>query len=390
MTDEPFRILLVHNSADIYGASRSLLRLLTHLDRSKFRPLVVLPEDGPLRPLLERTGVEVVLHDKLSILKRPVFRSWRILQFFWEFPGSVRFLRRMIRKHHIDLVHTNTGIIASSGLAARLAGVPHVWHIRDWFQEFGPLWTLYRRYILWSSSSIIAVSRAIAGQFPESKKISVIHNGFPLSEFMVDQAKIGAEFRSRFSLNEAFVVGCVGRIKRIRKGQEVLVQAAARLKARGHSAKYIIVGSPFPGNEAHLIDLKKQIGELGLEEDIILTGEMEDVRPAYAAMDVLVLPSAQPEPFGGVVMEAMAMGLPVIATNIGGSPDQVSEGITGFLVPPGDPEALAEKLELLIRDPGLRARLGAAGPERIAKHFSVEGMVEAIQRIYCRSRQVSF
>ena len=99
-------------------------------------------------------------------------------------------------------------------------------------------------------------------------------------------------------------------------------------------------------------------------------------------MDVFVLPSAQPEPFGGVVMEAMCRGLPVIATNIGGSVQQVADGETGFLVPPGDAAALAEKLELLLRDAALRQRFGAAGSRRIEECFDLKKMVESIEGVY--------
>jgi len=128
--------------------------------------------------------------------------------------------------------------------------------------------------------------------------------------------------------------------------------------------------------------LRGLIQELKLESSVVLTGELEDTRLAYAAMDVFVLPSAQPEPFGGVVMEAMSMGVPVIATAIGGSLDQVADGVTGFLIPPSDPQALAEKIELLIRDPALRSRMAQAGPERIGQTFSLEGMVQRLERLY--------
>jgi len=376
------RILFVTNAADLYGSNRSLLRLLPQLPRERFLPLVVLPEDGPLKPLLESTGVEVVVHRGLSVINRQVFRSWRLLPFFFQFPFSAVFLRRLIRRRHIDLVHTNSGVVISPALAARWAGVPHVWHIRDWFQEFRALWRPYARYILWGSRRVIAVSKPIAAQFPPDSRIIVINNGFSLAEFAVDKPALARQFRERYGLGEDFVVGCVGRIKQWRKGQEFLIQAAALLEKRGRRARYLIVGSPAPGNEIHLERLQQLIREQGLERSVVLTGELADPKPAYAAMEVFVLPSAQPEPFGGVVMEAMAMGVPVVATHIGGSVEQVAEGETGFLVPPADSAALADRIERLMADPLLRQRMGRAGPERIARHFSVEQMTGRIIQIY--------
>jgi glycosyltransferase involved in cell wall biosynthesis len=376
----PQRILYVHNSADLYGASRSLIRLLQSLDRSRFQATVILPEDGPLKTAIENLGVRVLVDSSLAIVSR--YSSW-IMVIGYRFPISVRRLCKFIRKENIDLVHTNTGVILGPGLAAKMTGIPHIWHMRESFRATRPrLWEIYSVYIRMVSDKILAVSNAVAAQFSDRRKVVVIHNGFSLDEFAVSSGA-GGEFRQRLGIAEKdLVVGCVGRIKWARKGQEHLIQAASLLKARGLALKYLIVGSPYPGNEIHLERLKNLVRDLNLQDEIIFAGELSDPKPAYAMMDIVVLPSAQPEPFGGVVMEAMAIGLPVIATNIGGSLDQVAEGVTGFLVPPADPSALAEKIELLANDPELRRRMGAAGRERIAKNFSLTEMVKKIETLY--------
>jgi glycosyltransferase involved in cell wall biosynthesis len=377
----PRRVLYIHNNADLYGASRMLLRWLKHLDRRQLEVLVMLPENGPLKELIEAEGVEVILHRRLSIITRPVFHSWRIILFGLNFPVSVISLWRLMRRRGIDAVYTNTGVIVSPALAAWLAGVPHIWHIREWFQEFRKWWPAYAWYIRTFSRRIITVSNAIAGQFAPPGTALVVHDGFSLDEFQVPKSKLREEYRSRFGLGDALVVGCVGRIKLVRKGQEFLVQAVSVLKQRGLRIKALIVGAPFPGNEEHLAYLHRLARELGVEGDVVFAGEVRDARPAYAAMDMVALTSAQPEPFGGVVMEAMAMGLPAIATNIGGSLDQVVEGVTGLLVPPADPVALAEAIEKLMKDPALRERMGRAGPERIRNHFTLSEMTGKIERV---------
>ena len=257
-----------------------------------------------------------------------------------------------------------------------------MWHVRDWFQEFAGFWRFYEKWMRAFSTRIIAVSGPIAGQFTDRAKVCVINNGFDAEEFALGDAGAGAAFRKKYALGDGPVVGCVGRIKLQRKGQEVLLRAAGLLCERGVRAKWLVVGAPFPGNESHLEALHEIVRAHDLIDDVIFTGELPDPRPAYAAMSIFVLPSAQPEPFGGVVMEAMCMGLPVIATNIGGSTEQVADGESGWLVPPGDPAALADKLETLLRDETLRASFGAAGRRRIAEKFTLNGMVEKIVRVY--------
>ena len=375
------RILLVHNSADLYGASRSLVRLVSRLDRSRFTPVVLLPEDGPLRGMVERAGAQVFIQPSLRIITRPVLRSPKILGFLAGFVFSARETAELIRRERVSLVHTNTGVIVSSALAARFAGVPHIWHIRDWFQEFGPLWKPYSRYILALSARVICVSEAIAGQFPPSQKISVINNGFDPEEFPPISAEEKSGARKQFGFApDDLVVGTVGRIKFIRKGQEFLLRAVASLGAA--NLKCLIAGGVPPGAEDQLEQMKTLSSELGLEDKVLFTGELADPRPAYAAMDIFVLPSAQPEPFGGVVMEAMCYGLPVVGTAIGGTTEQIADGETGFLVPPADPQALASALTKMRSDPALRRRMGAAGRERVISRFSLDRMVGKIEEIY--------
>jgi len=377
------RILFIHNSADIYGASRSLMRLCGRLDPAKFCPVVLLPEEGPLSDILRGSKVEVHIFPSLRVMTRPVLKSWKIVPWLAGFLPSTVSLANILRRERISLVHTNTGVICSSALAAKIVGVPHVWHIRDWFQEFGPLWKPYSRYILALSDRVLCVSTPIAGQFPPSPKITVLNNGFDLAEFPKISPAEKAAARQRFGLATGdLIVGTVGRIKFVRKGQEFLLKAAALLNSREVRVKVLLVGGAAPGAEDQMEKMKRLASELGIASSVVFAGELTDPRAAYAAMDIFVLPSAQPEPFGGVVMEAMALGLPVIGTAIGGTTEQISDRVTGLLVPPADAEALAAAILRLLDDPSLRLRMGVAARDRIANNFSLDGMVEHLKCIY--------
>ena len=376
-------VLLVHNSADIYGASRSLLRLVSRLDRNRFVPSVLLPVSGPLQLLLEKMGVRVFVQPSLRVITRPIFSSWRIFPFLLGLPFSVFQTTALIKREHFQLVHTNVGIVISSALAAWCARVPHLWHIRDWFQEFGALWRPYSAYIVAFSKKVICVSRPIAGQFTQSPKVCVLHNGLDLAEFppLSDQERVEARRKFGFSSND-LVVGTVGRIKFVRKGQEYLLRAVRSLQDQGFFIKVLLTGGAAPGSEDHIPRMQQLACDLNLENQVVFSGELPDPRAAYAAMDIFVLPSAQPEPFGGVVLEAMAFGLPVIATAIGGSPEQVVPEETGFLIPPADPESLAVKLRRLCEDRDLCIRMGIAGRQRIATQLSLDHTLNSISKTY--------
>lgn len=376
------RILYVNNSADLYGASRALLRILGPMVERGFEPVVVLPERGPLLERIEALGIKVIVDPGLSIVDRASLKSLRAFKFFLGFPLSVLRFFNLIRRERIALVHTNTAVMPSPALAAWLAGVPHVWHMRELFDEFRSAWKFYGRFVHAFSTRIPCMSEAIAAQFPNRSKTRVLFDGLPLEEYPRAAQASKPEARAQFQLGAGPVVGCVGRIKFVRKGQEVLVQAAALLKQRGVLAKYLIVGAPAPGNEEHGERLRRLIRDLGVEGDVVMPGEMADPKPAYTAMDVFVLPSAQAEPFGLVVLEAMAMGCPVVATAIGGPLSIVAEGETGFLVPPGDAAALADKLEVLLRNAALRERMAAAGRARLEAKFSFANTVNELEALY--------
>ncbi len=218
--------------------------------------------------------------------------------------------------------------------------------------------------------------------FGRRDDIVVLHNGFPIDEFSpIGKKRIDA-FRSHFQLNGFQLVGVVGRIKFGRKGQDVFIQAVALLRGKYSNVRFLLIGSPFPGNEEHLSMLLELIKQLDLQESIIYTGDVPDIKAAYASLDISVLPSALPEPFGGVVIESMAFAKPVIGTNIGGTREQVEDGVTGFLIEPNDPSDLAEKIDLLLSNAGLRTSMGVNGRKRFLDLFEYELFYKKMMQIY--------
>lgn len=378
------KILLSHSGSDLYGASRSLLRLASRLTQDGHDVLVVLPSEGPLVGALDSAGVPVKVHKWMAVLTREAFRSaqgrFRLLV---SMPLSLCYFWWTIVRFGPDVVHTNTAVCLSSGVAARLRGKPHVWHIREFFTDFPRLWPVYRRFIEHNADVIVCVSHAVSGQFAGGPgQVIVCHNGFPREEFEDVADRRVREFREAHGLGDARLVGIVGRIKCGRKGQDVFVRAASLVADQIPDVRFVIVGSPYPGNESHLKRVEELVDELGLGSRVVFTGDVVDIKAAYRALSISVLASAQPEPFGGVVIESMALGVPVIGTRIGGTPEQISDHVTGLLVDPDDPQDLAQAIATLLCESTDLSRMGQAAKQRFLDCFEFEPFYARMCALY--------
>lgn len=346
----------------------------------------ILPYEGPLRAELENNGVSVNIHRSLPVITRESFGGFlKSILLVCKIPISVWNLLVVVLKFKPDIIHTNTALILSPGIVAKLTGKPHIWHVREFFEEFPHLWKWYQWYMSMFSDTVICVSNAVAEQFHQRikiKKVKVIYNGFPSEEFTsVEPTRVNA-FRKQFDINGHVTVGVVGRIKFGRKGQDVFVKAITLLKDKFPDVKFLLIGSPFPGNEQHLENLRHLIKELDIEKNVIYTGDVEDIKAAYTALDISVLPSALPEPFGGVVVESMAFGKPVVGTRIGGTAEQIEDGVNGYLVEPNNHVQLASAIERLLIDIGERKRMGDNGLRRYRALFEFEVFYKKILQVF--------
>lgn len=378
------RLIYFHNGSDLYGASRSFLRLATRLTKDGHIVKAILPYEGPLLTSLRNYGVDAEILQPFPIIERRAFKnSADIVKMMFGIPLSVVKICRLIAKFNPNILHSNTSIIIIPAIASRLMNIPHIWHIRETFSEFGLFWNIYQNFMLWGAEKIIAVSTPIADQFAEKrrKKVNILYNGFPKEEFKQIEKKRVDLFKNKYGLKDELLVGLIGRIKFLRKGQEYLVQAAFLLKEKFPNVRYLIIGSPFPGNEDHLERLLKLIKSLGLK-NIIITGDVDDIKAAYSALDISVITSGLPEPFGGVVIESMAMGKPVIGTRCGGTIEQIDDGVTGILIPARDSIALSNALSMLIENDKMRESMGNAGRRRFLEKFEFESFYSKILKYY--------
>jgi len=383
------RLLIINNGADLYGASRAFLELCAQLVRNGVIVKAVLPEHGPLLDALQDAGVEVCISRPLPLIERKAFHSLNgVLKQLWSVPVSCFLLWRIIKTFKPDLVHSNLSVLFTPALVARFLGVPHIWHIRECYSEFGLIWRYYRRFMLWGGDRIVCVSNAVAKQFeinshlPEN--VLTIHDGIPLAPFNnIKPSSVSAAcVKYGLMADGLLYVGLVGRIKFKRKGQETFIRAAAKLVSKNSNYRFLIIGGAFPDNENHTEMMKRLIAELGVGEQVLYLGETYDIYPLMSRFDVFVMASGLPEPFGLVTLEAMALSKPVVGTAIGGTAEIVEDGVTGILVPPNDPKSMADAIDKLLSTPDLRKRMGEAGRFRFEEMFEFHHHYDKMTMLY--------
>ena len=355
------RIVHLVIGGDVAGGQSVALRL-AHAARERGHDVsFVAPADGPFVARARKQGFTVELVD--------LTRTHRV--------DGVARLARHLRQERASILHTHTLAVANalSRVAARIAGVPVVSHLHI-ENHFRPatrrlIAALDNRTARWADA-LVAVSedtkRVYDHQGYPPDKIEVVYNGVDLP------ANGGAERDDRF------VVGEIARLCDV-KGQRELIRAIAALP----HAKLVLAGRDLERGGAYEEELRAEAERLGVGARVEF-GFREDVGDLLDTLDVVALPSWT-EGLPMSVLEAMAHGRAVVATPVGGTPEVVVDGETGFLVPPRDPTALAAALRRLADDAELRKRFGAAGRRRVAERFTAAAMSERILAIYDEVRR---
>lgn len=355
------------------GAEKQLSLLAGSLDATRFRPIVVqLGHGGAGTVPVGAAGAATLLHV-------PVRR-------FYGFHGLVQLYRltRLARRERVDIIHTFFEKSEVMGwMISRLAGIPRwITARRDLgFKRKGIYRTIFR---LASNDCCrcVAVCRAVGDQALaegsiSSEKIEIIYNGLDISPY---QERIDTvEIRRALGVSvTAPLVGMVANMNFEIKGHRHFLEAARRILGHIPNAEFLLVGEgPLRGRFQALA------GELGIEARVHFLGARNDTPAILSVLDVSVLCSTS-EGMSNVILESMAAGKPVVATRVGGNPELVTEGVTGLLAPPADPDALADAILSLLRDPDAARAMGVAARERVVREFTVEAMVRKHERLYQR------
>ena len=371
MRQRKYNILFLGFVPYIGGAEISTLLLLKYMDKERFNPIYIIPDVGPLLDRIRGLGVKV-LTIPLKQIKLPFPSGY--LRTVWK-------LAWFIKKNEIDLVICTNEICNQYGLpASKLNCVPIASHTRNLILDYRSFWRMFLHF----PDVLIANSKATAESYSsfvrKNQRIEIVYNGVDLEEY--SPSENGSTVRKRYGIGDnKFLIGMISRITRTKR-QDVFIKAMAEVVKIYPDVCALIIGeTKIDRSENYLEELQQLVKELKIGDKVIFTGFIDNMKELYESIDLLVLPSLA-EPFGRVLIEAMAMEKPVIATRAGGAAEIVENGVTGLLVPPDDINGLAKAIVKMLEDEDNRKRMGKAGRKRVENMFSIEKNVGETQRIY--------
>jgi glycosyltransferase involved in cell wall biosynthesis len=373
-------ILFIHQSAELYGSDKTLLLLLKHIDKTRFYPIVVLPNEGPLKSELDKENIKVVIAPVLKVYRK-MFTPQNILKFVKDIKKGVDALDILNKHHHFDIVYSNTLAVLLGIIYAKKRKIKHLWHVHEIIVHPKVIASIFPKILMRYSNLVICNSNAtqnnLTVRIPELKlKTKVIYNGVELNS----ENKAVAQ-KTDFGFNETdIIITLVGRISRL-KGHKLLLDVFTNHLIKNENIKLLFVGSPVEGQEQYLDEIQNSINRNKLQTKVKTLPFLNDLNGIWSITDIAIMPSTEAESFGLVAVEAMLAKKPVVGSNLGGLSEIVINNETGLLFDPNSKEALLEALFKLIESPSLRSEFGEKGYERAIKEFSITKHVQQFEAV---------
>ena len=379
-------ILFIHQSAELYGSDKTLLLLLKNLDKNKFKPVVLLPFDGPLKEALENENIEVVIAPVLK-LYRKLFTPKNLIGFFKDIKTAFKIVNELHKKYQFTLIYSNTLAVLLGIMFAWKNNIKHLWHVHEIIEKPSLFKKAFVGLLSLKSNTHIVYNSQATKVFWELNK-SIINKGVVIwngIEIYTPESSTSELFDIRKNLflaqpNE-IILALVGRISRW-KGQMILLDAFNNLVQKNENIKLVFVGAPPPNQEKFQKDLEERIASFKLNDKVLIIPFQNEIHKIWQAIDIAVVPSTEPEPFGMVAIEAMLAHKPIVGSNHGGLTEIIENNATGFLVTPNSVQDLVIALEKLIQNELLRKEMGEKGYLRVTTAFSVEQYVDSFEKFF--------
>lgn len=368
--------VFVHGSADLYGSAKILLQVVRICVKEDEKVIVVLPHQGSLVPALEALGVQVFIIN-IGVLRRRYFTPWGMIGRFFLWIYACFALRSLIREHEISKIYVNSANVLIGPLLKKITALPLIWHLHEIVEKPAML-RRFLTFLICQADLVIAVSAATRNFWmAQSKHLSIelLYNGIDFTEYEHVGNLIESEFP--FTLKKekkGIVIAMVGRIQPW-KGQSYFLDIMKSLKSQLENdlipCYAVVVGDPYPGYEYYATELKLEIEQKELQQNVFYLGYRNDIPSILASIDLLVVSSILPDPLPTVILEAMASSKPVISTKQGGALEMIVENETGFFIPLNNPQQSAAIIKTALKNPENLIKLGANGYDNVHNSFSL-------------------
>ena len=327
------KILILHSSNDLYGASKIFIQTCDLLHNANYEIHVMLPSKGPLDELIDKNIL--INYHNLGVLRKKYLNPLGLFNRFIINIKAISFLSDYVKKNKINLVYTNTSTIISAAVAAKKNKIPSLFHVHEIpisnkiYEIF--IGKIINRY----SSKVLTVSESVKKhwlKYIEVKKIERIYNGiiFSKTDSLVELERD----------QDDFVITSVARIIPY-KGHGYLIDIANELIKKSTKFKFLIVGDTLSSYVSYEKSVKQKVKDLGLENQIKFLGFREDVSSIFKQSDLFIHPAISPDPLPTVLFESLHNELPSVATNLGGAIEILDNGNNGLLIPYNDPKKAA-------------------------------------------------
>jgi len=358
------KILLLHSSNDMYGASKIVLQVIDILIKAKYEVHIILPYNGVLNKIITDKGASCSTYN-LGVFRKKYLNLKGLYNRFLKIKKAKNHISNYIDKHNIDLLYTSTSVIISGGLAAKKRGIPNICHIHE-IPSGNKLYEIFIGFFMrYFSKKIIVVSNSVAKHWQlylKKNQLFKVYNGivFPLTK---------TPNNTKRKIDQNITVASIGRLVP-GKGHKYFIEVAKDLLKLNNQYQFLIVGDTFPGYESYEEELKTLVTQNNLRQKIHFLGYKTDIEAILSKSDLVFHSSIAPDSLPTVILEAIKMRVPVVATDLAGAVEILDNGNCGLLVPIDNAKKAADLINNYFKDEELKILNVEKAIEYTNQHFS--------------------